>query len=566
MANLCLDDLYYLVTEILYSHDKHKYGPLHRWMCRNAGKEKRQLWQLPRGHFKSTILTIGWLIQQILRDPNKSWLILSAKDEHAEAFSDEIKRQFIMNEKLKVLFPQWGAERDFDSKGQWTSPAKAAFGGKRREPTIVASGFKSKLASKHYDGGVFDDCIEEDDTSERGIAESLTNYGKAIPLIDPDGTVLMPGTPYNFNDLYQHVKDTGVYKVYVRHALEHATKMCEIDECARYTEPHKAPDFKNGTPIAPTLYDRKALDIKLREYEMDPKRGTGMFWYQYMVLGFAPTDRKFRPEWFVKVDDGMIPGQNEPFYPLTKWISLDSAWKDDEHPAGYDFTVIVVGGFDDFGRLYILDTFRSKDWTMKQGTDAMVTAMKAYGISRVITEKVGQVTFHTYFKDRCRQAGIPVQLITPKRGGANAKSKMERIMAAQGYFEQGRVFWRRQAENHEDAVNEFCNLGRWTNDDIADAIANFFDEQVKVMAPIQTVQQPASTYRPMPFEGRLRRAAFSQVGSSTKPLDAATFGRNGQVAIDSAGNLLFTPEQVDLFANRPDKAPKRVVSAFRPMA
>lgn len=523
-------NLYAFVTDILYPHDKHKYGPLHVWMCANAGKEKRQLWMLPRGHFKSTILTIGWLTQQIILDPNKSWLILSAKDEHAEAFSDEIKKNFYANDRLKTLFAPWAADRDFDSKGMWTTPAKAFFGGKRREPTIVATGFKSKLASKHYDGGVFDDCIEEDDTSERGIAESLTNYGKAIPLIDPDGTVLMPGTPYHYNDLYAHVKDTGVYTTYTRHALEHVTNMCTIDECARYSQPHKAPDFKNGTPLAPTLYNRAALDIKLREYEMDPKRGASMFYYQYMVLNFAPTDRKFRPEWFVKVDDEMVPGRQEPFPPLNKWIALDSAWKDDEHPSGYDFTVVVVGGFDEHGRLYILDIFRSKDWTMKQGADHMITAMKAYGISRLITEKVGQVTFHTYMKDRCRQAGIPVQLITPKRGGANAKSKMDRIMAAQGYFEQGRVYFRKSVDNFEDCVNEFCNLGRWTNDDIADAISDFFDEQVKVLAPPPEVNKPfVSPFRPMAWESDIARGAFRS--GMQQPVFNDPLGRMG-----TAGN------------------------------
>lgn len=578
-ATRCLDDLYFLMTEVLYYHDKHKYGPFHRWMCetiskgpraidlgerfKGDGPQCRELWLLPRDHFKTSLLTIGHCVQQILRDPGGSFLILSGKDEHSLLMSDETRRHFIFNDRMRALFEPWCAatEDEMGSKGEWTTPAKWYFDKKRREPTVTATGFKSRLESKHYKGAYLDDCMGEDDTTEAGLADARENFKKVIPLVDRDGFVIMPGTRKHFNDLYQGVMDTGAYKVYVRHGLEHPTDKCALDECAKFAEPHAAPDFKTGTPLCPERMDRAAYEQKLKECEIDPKRGQSYFWHEYMNIPFSPTDRKFQPAWFVKVDDTQIPGQREPFYPLQKWIALDSAWKDDEHPTGYDFTVVVVGGFDDHGRLYILDILRSKTWTMKQGSDAMITAMKAYGISRVVTEKVGQVTFHTYFKDRCRQAGIPVQLITPKRGGTNAKSKTDRIMASQGYFEQGRVFFRKNVDNFEDAVNEFTNLGQWTNDDIADAIADFFDEQVKVLAPnALNTNAHLSTFRPMPFDGGWRRTAFNQ----TAQPQVSSVGRMAEIAVNSEGDVMFTADQVDLFARRPDKDPQPQ-PFFRPM-
>ncbi len=96
-AKRCLTDLYFLITEVLYYGESNKYGPMHEWMCKTVGKEKRQLWLLPRDHFKSTILTIGYCIQCILNDPYESNLILSSKDEHAYAFSEEIKKHFVFN-------------------------------------------------------------------------------------------------------------------------------------------------------------------------------------------------------------------------------------------------------------------------------------------------------------------------------------------------------------------------------------------------------------------------------------------------------------------------------------
>jgi len=546
-AERCLTDLYFLITEVLWYHDAHKYGELHRWICREVAKDDilatnarggqywrpkngdRQMWLLPRDHFKTTILTIGHAIQQILRNPNVSLLLLSGKDEHALLFSDEIRRQFVFNERLTTLFGPWTAQSmdAMGSKSEWTIPAKAVFGGKRREPTMVATGFKSRLESRHYDGGYLDDCMGEDDTSEVGLQEVRENYKKVIPLIDSDGWVMMPGTRKHYNDLYQGLMDTQTYRVYVRHGLEHPEKQCETDECSRFAEPHRAPDMKVGVPLEPRRMGRSDFDRKLAECQIDPKQGQSYFWHEYMNIPFSPSDRKYQPRWFVKVDDSMIPGKGPPFSPLNKWIAVDTALKDDEHPSGYDFNVVVVGGFDDHGRLFILDIFRDRDWTEKQIADCIMTCMKISeygGISRVITEKVGEVRLNNYLRGRARQAGVPMQIVSVTRGGRGAKSKMERIIGCQGYFEQGRVFFRKSCENFDDAVNEFCNLGRWTNDDIADAISMFFDEQVMVLPPPPKMPFVAPSYRPMSFEGPSRRSGFNNI---PKPFEADPLGRNG---------------------------------------
>ena len=528
-ARRCLTDLWFLTTQVLYYQDAHKYGDFHRWMCREVGSQDvlatnprggkywrpkagdRQLWLLPRDHFKTTILTIAHMIQQILRNPHVSLLLLSGKDEHSLLFSDEIRRQFVFNERLCTLFQPWQAPTmdSMGSKSEWTTPAKAYFGGKRREPTVVATGYKSRLESRHYDGGYLDDCMGEDDASECGLQEVRENYKKVIPLIDSDGWIMMPGTRKHYNDLYQAVMDTETYRVYVRHGLENPEKNCTTDECSRFALPHGAPDMKVGVPLEPKRMKREDYSRKLAECQIDPKHGQSYFWHEYMNIPFSPSDRKYQPAWFNRVDDSMIPGGKEPFYPLQKYISIDSAWKDEEHPSGYDYNVIIPAGFDDMGRFYVLDIFRDKDWTIKHGCQVIVSAMKAYGISHVIYQKVGEMTWPGDLRDSCRRANIPLVYIPLSRSGRGGDSKFQHMLRPQNSFESGRVFFRKSCENFEDTVNEFCNMGRWTNDDIADCISNFFDERVRVLAPTPrktTDMQPL--LRPMPYEGAWRRAAF----------------------------------------------------------
>jgi phage terminase large subunit-like protein len=536
----CLDDLYWFITRVLYHQDEHKYGPLHKWLADlvQHNENSRQLYLLPRGHFKTTIITVGYVIQQILENrmsgkPDLRCLILSAKDDHALTMSDAIKMFFVNSPRMRALWPDWCSEKDWGSRSEWSTPARKLFNiVTKREPTVVASGFKSKLASKHYDLIILDDPIDEDDTSELGRLEALTNYGKIVPLLDMGGRLIVVGTRYHYDDLYQRLMDTGAFRVYVRHALELPGTECTRDECARFAQRHDAADFERGLPIAPTLFTRAELEARLREYEADPKRGAAMWWHQYMNIPFAPADQKFKPEWFQRIDDSMIPGGRAPFPPLSKWIAVDTAWKDEEHPSGFDFTVIVVGGFDGHGRLYILDILRDRTWTEKRGIEAITTCMRSGeygGISRVITEKVGETSWHGNLRDECRRLGIPLQLIVHKRGGRGSKAKLERIMIVQHPMESGRIFFRKVCENYEDARDEFCNLGHWTNDDIADAISMLFDEQVRTMAPPRTSgpdnwKTPA---RPLGFDTDWRKAAYHRAAVDPTKDPLGRFGREG---------------------------------------
>src|SRR6266478_4573982 len=142
----CLDDLHFLVTEVLYKHDIKKYGPFHKWMADTVGKTPgtREMWLVPRDHFKTTILTIGHCIQQMLNDPTIAVLLLSRKDDHALLWSDEIRRQFVSNDYLRTLFPEYFASittaEQMGSREEWTFPGyKVVKGHRRREPSVTAT-------------------------------------------------------------------------------------------------------------------------------------------------------------------------------------------------------------------------------------------------------------------------------------------------------------------------------------------------------------------------------------------------------------------------------------------
>lgn len=106
---LCLADLFYLLVRVCGRKDM-----LHPWVyarCREveaAPDDHLDLWA--REHYKSTIISFGLTIQDILKDPNVTFGIFSHTRPIAKAFLRQIMRELESNETLHACFPDilWG--------------------------------------------------------------------------------------------------------------------------------------------------------------------------------------------------------------------------------------------------------------------------------------------------------------------------------------------------------------------------------------------------------------------------------------------------------------------------
>ena len=103
-AALALTDLFFLLTDVLNRSDLR-----HPWLyerCREVqGAPDGYLDLWAREHGKSSIITFGLTIQDILNDPEVTVGIFSFNRPTAKAFLRQIKREFESNETLKSLFP-----------------------------------------------------------------------------------------------------------------------------------------------------------------------------------------------------------------------------------------------------------------------------------------------------------------------------------------------------------------------------------------------------------------------------------------------------------------------------
>lgn len=162
----------------------------------------RKLFLLPRGHLKSSIITVGWAVQQVLIDHNIRILITNAVWDKARAFLNQISGYLVDKSVLPQLFgvfqtPQVRWTRDEIEIAQKTKQTV-------KEPTISTAGLEKSLTGYHYDLIIHDDLVDRENITTKEQVEKVKGfYRNALPLLDPGGRIVVIGTRWLIGDLYQ---------------------------------------------------------------------------------------------------------------------------------------------------------------------------------------------------------------------------------------------------------------------------------------------------------------------------------------------------------------------------
>lgn len=275
---LCLEDRFYLLVKVLGRADL-----LHPWLydrCREVEREPDgylDLWA--REHYKSTIITLGGGIQELLRDPNLCIGIFSHTKPIAKAFLGQIKRELEANEALKAAFPDilWGNPHD-------EAPSWSLDGGlilKRtanpKEASIEAHGLvDGQPTSRHFGLLIYDDVVTKESVSTpEQVQKTTESWELSDNLGKEGGRKWHIGTRYSYADTYEVILKRGV-----KSRIYPATKNGKIDgELVLFSPQTWAEkiEFQGDTIYAQMLQNplagkQRMFDIEdFREYEVRPE-------------------------------------------------------------------------------------------------------------------------------------------------------------------------------------------------------------------------------------------------------------------------------------------------------
>lgn len=201
LQDKCRTDLRFLVTRVMQM--PRWSSPLHDDLVKTVDSPgDRKLILLPRGHQKSTIITVGWVIQQILKNPNIRVRIISSTWVLSKDLLHQIKA-VMTNTALKDIFG------DFVTKDtRWTTEHidVAQKTKHTKDPTVSTGGIDTGKTGSHCDLLVFDDVVDPGNTTTpEQIRKTIDAYKDALPLLDPGGRIIVIGTRYAMSDLYGYI-------------------------------------------------------------------------------------------------------------------------------------------------------------------------------------------------------------------------------------------------------------------------------------------------------------------------------------------------------------------------
>lgn len=170
-------------------------------------KTDKKLILVPRGHLKSSIVTVAWAIQQLLRDPNTRILITNAVWELSRKFLREIGGLLTTKSLLSEIFGPFDGPGSKFTQDEITIAQRTI--GTIKEASITTAGVESSLTGGHYDIILHDDLVEENNIgTKEQINKIIRFYQNSLDLIDPGGQILVVGTRWAMNDLYGHLIET----------------------------------------------------------------------------------------------------------------------------------------------------------------------------------------------------------------------------------------------------------------------------------------------------------------------------------------------------------------------
>ena len=488
MRELCKTDLFFLLTQVLGRKDL-----IHPWIYERAVEVNNypdgylDLWS--REYCKSSLITFGLTIKDILNDPEITCCIFSFNRPSAKTFLRYIKEEFEKNKLLYTLFPDILWEKPSSEAPVWSVDNGIVVKRKsnRKESTVEAYGLiEGQPTGRHFSLMVYDDAVTRDSvTTAETMRKVLEGWELTRPMTARGGRSRYIGTRYHANDLY----GTLIKRKAATPRIYPAT----IDGTA------------DGEPI---LFTKKELEEKRRDH------GNFTFNAQYLqnpaaqgADGFNKSDVRY---W--DVDKNAI-------REMVVKILCDPASSKKQNA---DFTAIFVVGYGEDGNFYVIDMYRDR-LSLNERTDLIFDLHRVYGPdTQIVYEKYGMSTDIEHIESEQKRRNYHFRI----RNVAGNIRKEDRIRRLVPIFENERLFIPRKLVKtrtdgkRTDTVRDFLDevelfpVSQY--DDMLDCLSRIIDvkwERPSTMKRRRKGMMKANTsYNPF-YAGESRYARKRQIRS-----------------------------------------------------
>ena len=434
---------------------------------------------MPRGSYKSSLVTIGYALWRLAKQDTLRILIYSDTTEKAQGFLEAIKNHLLGTAPRSRFREQFGPWEVDPKAGVWNQSAIVVKARQSAsvEPSIDTAGIETSKVGKHYDLILFDDIVTDKNVTTKEQMDKVADcYRKALSLLMPGGEVIMLGTRWHFGDLYGRlIAENEVYPSWrlFRRAAEVNGQypFATIGLTKEFLDRRRA---VQGTYLWSCLYQQQPTDPETAAFKAEDFR-------------FYLPSLRFQPDW----QAGLY---------ITCCVDPAISQANDA-----DLTAITVVGTDQEWNLYLLDAVAGR-FLPDETLDIMFDlhrkwAFKVLGIETTAFQRMlAQDLRRRFWEERQKRqhfATFHIEEFT----GVTQKSKEQRILGLQPYHESGRLKFPGQRLELLDGVwrdlaFQLIEFPHSAKDDLSDSLAYhlFLTQRGQVATPEKTYPETSAAW------------------------------------------------------------------------
>lgn len=485
-------DLWYFDKYILNYSDMTEEDGFHGEMCRFAEhpKHPKVLLLEPRGSLKSSCVTIGYALQQVVVNPNIRALIASEEFNTSKKFLSEIIGHIESNKEFIRLYG------NLKGKGKWNEKeiVVATRTVRRKEPTITCAGIDVTKVGLHYDLIIVDDPHSSKNITTREQIEKVkTWYKLLLSLLDPGGKLIVIGTRWHYDDLTGYL----IEQERLRQARGYKRRFRILQKSAVTGR------LDRKTPDRDLLWPERLSREFLLDQLLD--QGPYIFSCQYRNEPVDDESATFKRSWIKFYDPKEVTGDDQNFY-----ATVDPA-RDEE---GKDFTVICTVSVDTHHHCYVREIRRGK-WDEHEIVEQLFHCYRRWNHRKIGIETVAwQKLLYRYVRQESRRRGYRLPICELKTDSRVTKRMRIRSMVPywkSGLFSLPGFSIALLKGNMATLVDELLRFPLLTNDDCVDALA-YVDQLIRRPLPSKILRKKAG---PGSFEAvrkKSRRPSSNRLG------------------------------------------------------
>lgn len=427
-------------------------------MCLDVQNNKwDRLWCIAREHYKSLIITCASTLWELLKDPNRTYCIISYNITQAQSFLGTIKKWCEEKELLREVWSDiiWEEPTKChctNEKGQkysWTwTQSQLEFRRTRmsKEKSIEVSGIQGGLRTGgHFSHLIFDDAETKDTVV---TADSIQKAYEAITMATNIGqtsnlNMCFIGTFYAKDDLYVRLIKAGYFKESV------------IQPCY---------DWKTKQPM---LYSQEQIEEKLQKMGMED------FVTQMLCDPSLSHASTFSSDWWQKWTPTDLRN-------LNIYFVVDPAGN--KQNKGNDNSSILVVGFDSLDNMMVIDLVRDK-LNADSKFSTLVTLYNLYRPISVYYEEESMQSDIALLQNQMKQVNMRFPIVPysmRKYGSKESRIKQLQapLMARKIYFPDKTIHtnWKGESENMIESLyrEEYLGFPVVQHDDGLDTLATAY--------------------------------------------------------------------------------------------